>query len=64
MPDINLNGERSDAVADILIERGIPFTFSTGYARSDLLDMYAACPVLTKPTQFAELGAIMNDLLS
>jgi CheY-like chemotaxis protein len=29
--DVNLNGERSDAVADALAARGIPVVFATGY---------------------------------
>ena len=32
--DININGERSDPVAAVLAERGIPHIFATGYGRA------------------------------
>jgi DNA-binding response OmpR family regulator len=34
--DVNLRGERVDDVAAILIERGIPFLFVSGYGRGNL----------------------------
>ncbi|MEE4208307.1 MAG: response regulator [Parvularcula sp.] len=34
--DVNLAGERSEPVADILETRGIPYLFATGYSRQDL----------------------------
>lgn len=35
--DVNLDGHRSSPVAEVLIERGIPFVFATGYG-SDGID--------------------------
>jgi CheY-like chemotaxis protein len=34
--DVNLAGERSDPVADVLAARGIPHLLATGYSRQDL----------------------------
>jgi chemotaxis family two-component system sensor kinase Cph1 len=46
--DWRLDGVTSDAVADILLERQIPFTFLTGYAEiSD--GRYRNIPLLKKP---------------
>lgn len=48
--DINLDGEESFPVADILRERGIPFVFSTGYDRASMLpERFRDIPVLQKP---------------
>lgn len=47
--DINLAGQQSLAIADVLMRRGIPFIFASGYGRSDLTAAYADVPVLQKP---------------
>src|ERR1700722_14479694 len=43
---LNLRGRMSYPVADALVARGIPFVFTTGYARDRLLDAYRAYPYL------------------
>lgn len=47
--DVNLDGEQSFAIAEELERRGIPFTFSTGYAREEMADRFAGRPMLPKP---------------
>ncbi len=48
--DINLNGERSDAIARALADRGVPFAFCTGYANGPHLhDALGARELLQKP---------------
>src|SRR5262245_45318172 len=47
--DINLNGEISYLVADLLSERGIPFVFVTGYREDDIPDRYKAIKRCEKP---------------
>jgi CheY-like chemotaxis protein len=47
--DVNLRGQMSYPVADALAARGVPFVFTTGYARDRLLEPYRACPYLLKP---------------
>ena len=48
MLDMNLNGNKSHAVADALVARGVPFIFSTGYTEDAVLkhheDMVKAHP--------------------
>ena len=51
--DINLNGNKSHAVADALVAlvaRGVPFVFSTGYSGRDMGEGYRDRPVLKKPS--------------
>lgn len=61
--DINLNGETSFPVAEILGERGIPYAFVTGYGRQMVPDAFASVPILTKPYARGDLiqtlGAIV-----
>lgn len=53
--DVNLNGERSDGVADALAARGVPFLFCTGYAGGGGAARFADAPVLSKPLDPGEL---------
>ncbi len=47
--DVNLGGEMVYPVADVLIARGIPFVFTTGYDRSALDAAYADFARCEKP---------------
>lgn len=47
--DINLGGERSFPVAEILRQRRVPFVFSTGYGTAGLPAEFFGSPVLGKP---------------
>ena len=62
--DMNLSGDKSYAVADALAARGVPFVFSTGYSRPDMVDGYRDRPVLRKPFQYEELAVILTGLLT
>lgn len=54
--DVNLRGEKIDAVADALAGRGIPFVFSTGDGAYGLPSAHRNRPVLTKPFRDADLA--------
>lgn len=54
--DVNLNGAEVYAVADILMERGIPFAFATGYGEGGIPQKYRGRPTLQKPFQLADLA--------
>ncbi|PCK83079.1 response regulator [Rhizobium sophoriradicis] len=58
--DVNLAGQPSFPVAEILRERGIPFMFSTGYGRGGLPEEYAGCPVVSKPFSVEDLRQEMT----
>lgn len=47
--DMNLRGERSFPVAEILREREVPFMFSTGYGTDGLPAEFSGSLVLSKP---------------
>jgi CheY-like chemotaxis protein len=61
--DVNLNGKRSDPIADALADQGIPFLFSTGYGREGLSERHSDRPFLIKPIQFAEFRDVVQRLL-
>jgi CheY-like chemotaxis protein len=55
--DVNLNGEPITPVVEILIERGVPFVFASGYGKSGVPEPYRAAPALQKPFQIEALAA-------
>jgi CheY-like chemotaxis protein len=63
MLDMNLNGDRTHAVADALAKAGVPFVFATGYA-GRMREGYDDRPILTKPYQPHQLATILADLLA
>jgi CheY-like chemotaxis protein len=62
MLDINLNGKRSFAIADILLSREIPFVFLSGYGSRELGEAYAGGKVLQKPFQLGDIEAVLADV--
>jgi CheY-like chemotaxis protein len=58
--DVNLNGQDTFAVADILRERHIPFVFATGYGADGLAERFRGVPTLTKPFQRDELDRALQ----
>jgi DNA-binding LytR/AlgR family response regulator len=54
--DINLRNERVYAVADALIERAVPFVFTTGYDASAIEADYETVPRCEKPVDAHELA--------
>lgn len=47
--DVHLGGETVFPVADALLQRRVPFLFSTGYGPADLAVRYPGAPLLAKP---------------
>lgn len=62
--DVNLDGQEIFPVADILMKRGMPFVFVTGYGEGSLPDAYRACPALQKPFQAERLEQTLASLLA
>ena len=54
--DINLNGQLSYPVAEMLQARGIPFLFATGYGMAGVPVELRAVPVLSKPFRQQQLA--------
>lgn len=61
--DIDLAGQPSYPVAEVLLKRGIPFLFSTGFHGEALADRYAAQPRLTKPFETVDLKLALVRLI-
>jgi CheY-like chemotaxis protein len=49
--DVNLNGQPVTPVVEILIERGVPFVFASGYGLRGVPEAYRTIPTLQKPFQ-------------
>jgi CheY-like chemotaxis protein len=49
--DVNLNGTPVTPVVEILIARGVPFIFASGYGQRGLPEAYRTAPILQKPFQ-------------
>jgi CheY-like chemotaxis protein len=62
--DVNLDGQESFPVADILAARGLPFVFVTGYGERSLPEPYATRPALAKPFQAEQLKAMLASVLA
>lgn len=62
--DVNLNGESSFPIAQVLSERNIPFTFSTGYGPEGVVRHFPDRPVLTKPFSVSALREVVHRLLN
>jgi DNA-binding response OmpR family regulator len=58
--DLNLRGESGIPIADLLLERGIPYVIASAYSPSDLPSRHAHVHYLTKPF-YGE--ALVNALL-
>lgn len=61
--DVNLGGEKTYAVADILANRKIPFAFVTGYGPDTILSEFSHAPVLQKPIEAAKLHALLQQIV-
>ena len=62
--DVNLNDQRSYAVADELQRRGIPFLFATGYAEGGVGWDRSEVAVLPKPYRSEQIAAALGRLLN
>ncbi|MGO4642405.1 response regulator [Mesorhizobium sp. 2RAF45] len=60
--DVNLDGQPSYPIADVLKERGISFVFATGYGSQGLDPAYVGSPVLAKPFAISDLQNLLLQL--
>jgi CheY-like chemotaxis protein len=54
--DVNLNGEPVTPVVEVLVKRGVPFVFVSGYARRGIPEEHSRIPLLQKPFQVEGLA--------
>lgn len=58
--DVNLAGRLSYPVAELLLARGVPVVFSTGYGAAALPEALHGVTVLSKPFRNNQLAAAMQ----
>ena len=51
-------------MADVLLERGVPLTFVTGYREDATMDRYRRLPGLQKPFRSSQLSAMLVAILA
>ena len=59
--DVNLGRGDSFGVAEILVERGVPFAFITGYGKAGVRKDLQGAPVLQKPIDIDRLEEILRE---
>ena len=63
--DVNLDGQMSWAVADVLRARRIPFAFTTGYDQSNILPAHlVGAPVLAKPYRIDDVERRLRSMMA
>ncbi|WP_088348220.1 MULTISPECIES: response regulator [Rhodomicrobium] len=62
--DVNLGGQNSFALAELLKERGVPHLFVTGYGESVRSEAQTDAPILAKPFRVTEVRDVLVRLLS
>ena len=60
--DVNLAGKPITPVAEILVQRGLPFVFSTGYDLRGVPEAYRTKPTLQKPFRSEALAHALSAL--
>jgi two-component sensor histidine kinase/DNA-binding response OmpR family regulator len=61
--DVNLGGEMVYPVAELLLAKGIPFVFVTGYGQESIDKRFSFAPVLEKPIEQETLAAVLGQSL-
>jgi CheY-like chemotaxis protein len=61
--DVSLGGHNSFAVADALLDRGVPFAFATGRGVECIEQRFKDAPTLAKPYDFARIQKVLAILL-
>ena len=64
MLDVNLDNQAIYPVAEILLQRGVPFVFVTGYGERGLPEPYRQSPTLQKPFQVEALAQAIDTALA
>jgi CheY-like chemotaxis protein len=62
--DLNLNGQNTGPVAEVLAARGVPFVFATGYGEQGLPEAFRDRPALKKPFQIDGLSRALHKALA
>ena len=59
--DVNIHGERSYPIADLLSERRLPYIFASGYGDTEHPERHRGAPTVTKPYSTQDIQAALNS---
>jgi CheY-like chemotaxis protein len=62
--DVNLNGRPITPVVEVLIRRGLPFVFASGYGERGVPEPYRGSPTLQKPFQVEALAEAISKAVN
>ena len=58
--DVNIHGQRSYPIADMLTDLGVPFIFATGYGELEHPPRHRSVPTVTKPYSSADVRSAIS----
>ena len=61
--DVNLRGQLAYPAADLLLDRKVPFVFTTGYDSETLPERFGTVPHCVKPAVPSEVAKVIRLLL-
>ena len=64
MLDVNLNNQPITPVVEVLVQRGVPFVFASGYGQRGVPEAYRQSPTLQKPFQVEALAQAIDAALA
>ena len=59
--DVNLNDKPITPVVEVLVQRGVPFVFASGYGQRGVPEAYRQNPTLQKPFQVEALAQAIDE---
>jgi CheY-like chemotaxis protein len=62
--DVNLNNQSITPVVEVLVQRGVPFVFASGYGQRGVPEAYRQSPTLQKPFQVEALARAIDAALA
>ena|ERR1700761_1289064 len=62
--DVNLNNRPITPVVEVLVKRGLPFIFASGYGQRGVPEAYRNNPTLQKPFQVEALAKAIDAALA
>jgi DNA-binding response OmpR family regulator len=63
--DINLDGHFCFPICSVLVQRGIPFCFLTGYSHLSMIpQQFRGAPLVSKPFEPEEMRSVIEMMLS
>lgn len=62
--DVNLNNQSITPVVEVLVQRGVPFVFASGYGQRGVPELYRHNPTLQKPFQVEALAQAIDQAMS